>query len=225
MRSRRRAIGSRGETLMAPQDRQLNRPGGSNSTTPYPVYSVPQSMPKTRMPAVYPLGNAPPSIPWCALVSLVVILFTHGHALSLTASRTSIAQLLALAQKRDIGCTRRLHAGALEKSPIGGLVKDFAQRAQQNFPERTHPCSSVAKRVDTKGASRTLAALRPLSTRNHSRADSITITAIRTAITPVTIASSRSLKTSRPVVLVAGPVASCCACARNPMRGLGSKTL
>src|ERR1017187_6258247 len=53
MSERRVGMGSRGETLIAPQTmhtrRSLLRPSASRSTMPYPVYSVPQSMPRTRM--------------------------------------------------------------------------------------------------------------------------------------------------------------------------------
>ena len=42
-------MGSRGESLMAPQVRQTRLSSGPSSTTPKPVYSVPQSTPRTRM--------------------------------------------------------------------------------------------------------------------------------------------------------------------------------
>ena len=37
---------------MAPQTMHTRRSSSSNSTNPYPVYSVPQSMPRTRMEEV-----------------------------------------------------------------------------------------------------------------------------------------------------------------------------
>jgi len=53
MRAKRRASGSRGESLIAPQVRHTKRPPECISTTPYPVYSPPQSTPKTRTQKVY----------------------------------------------------------------------------------------------------------------------------------------------------------------------------
>ena len=47
--ARRCGRGSRGESLMAPQVRQTRASSGRSSTTPKPVYSVPQSTPRTRM--------------------------------------------------------------------------------------------------------------------------------------------------------------------------------
>src|SRR5579864_1418219 len=49
MVDKRADIGSRGESLTAPQVRHVNLPSWQSSTTPYPVYSVPQSIPRTRI--------------------------------------------------------------------------------------------------------------------------------------------------------------------------------
>ena len=52
-----------------------------------------------------------------------------------------------------------------------------AKLTRSNAYESLHPCSSAAKRVATNGDSFTLACLRPESTRTHSTADSIRISA------------------------------------------------
>jgi len=91
------------------------------------------------------------------------------------------------------------------------------------YAKSLHPCSSVAKRVVTKGDSFTLACLRPESTFTHSTTDSIRIRVIIAIRVPVTIASRRSLKIKRR--LAPGLETSCAACDKNPMRGLGSKIL
>src|SRR5437660_2666863 len=46
---RRAGIGSRGGRLIAPPVKQCRCPVSASSTIPKPVYSVPQSMPRTRM--------------------------------------------------------------------------------------------------------------------------------------------------------------------------------
>ena len=104
---------------------------------------------------------------------------------------------------------------------------DFRSRCQllKFAIPRIHPCSSVAKPLGTNGVSFTPACLRPESTLSHRNADSIKINATIKIKTPVTSASRRSLKMRREFAAVAGPIASCRACARNPIRGLGSNIL
>src|SRR5437879_1007068 len=68
----------------------------------------------------------------------------------------------------------------------------------------------------------------PLSTRHHSIADSIRISATRTTNIPVTAASSLSLKIRRRIsfnFVGIAPEANAAAWARNPIRGFGSNTL
>src|SRR4029077_11005538 len=137
-----------------------------------------------------------------------------------------------LAAKRGVSGARRCQLPLTQEASIGRFVENLSQGGKENLSARLelssqqsdclHPCSS-AKRVATKGDSFTLACLRPESTRSHSTADSIRITVTITIRVPVTTASRRSLKISR--AFAPAPEASCAACERKPMRGLGSKIL
>src|SRR5262252_6056083 len=116
---------------------------------------------------------------------------------------------------------------ALQKSFVRSFVENLAQHPEkksQRLGEYTHAFSS-ANRVNTKGASFTRASSLPIRTRIHWCIDSIKTSVTITTRPAVTAASSRLLKMSLAVAPVAGPAASACAWAKNPLRGLGSNTL
>src|SRR5277367_3370266 len=85
-----------------------------------------------------------------------------------------------------------------------------------------HLGCSTANRVATNGDSFTLASLRPESTWIHTMADSININAIMKIKTPVTTASSLSLKIKWALPRLAANIR---ACDKNPIRTLGSNIL
>src|ERR1044071_6082122 len=85
--------------------------------------------------------------------------------------------------------------------------------------------ASSAYAVGTNGDSWVATWRRPEITLIHCSADSITITLTNRTKSPQTAASSWSLKILRCRPAMAGPEANCRACASNPIRGLGSKTL
>src|SRR5262249_20449048 len=137
-----------------------------------------------------------------------------------------------LAKKGRVSFRRGVRLATGEKASIGGFIEYLAQSSQAERHDLTeprsehdpyrHPCSSKAKRVMTKAASCTEACLRPVRTLTHSRVDSnrmrVTISTRRAVMT----ASRRKLNTSRAS---APEAASWRACARKPIRGLGSKIL
>src|SRR5262249_14522942 len=162
----RSAMGSRGDSLMAPQVRQINLLSRASSTTPKPVYSVPQSMPSTRISqSLAPYANH--AVYWLAALG------------------TAASYEFLLAQKRGVSRGAGTHAMTKQETGVGGFVEDLAQNVaqQRNKPrgrcrsqisQFAHPCSS-AKRVATNGDSLTLAGTRPEITLTHNQADSTRI--------------------------------------------------
>src|SRR6185369_445707 len=105
---------------------------------------------------------------------------------------------------------------------------DFADERAHCAQSGSHGCSSATQRLRTNGVSFARASERPLRILIQSVVDSIRMSATNITSTPVTEASRRSLKINCDTVCVGLPAAfsaSCCACARNPMRGFGSRIL
>src|SRR6185369_7742647 len=159
----RRAMGSRGESLMAPQVRQTRLSLGPSSTTPKPVYSVPQSTPRTRMReslsqfkrfTVANLDGGRASSPVlskrrsgerspCGDGSL-----TRPHTEPTTfGGRPSSIQLLAapraacfcdfmLPAEGGVGIAGRYQMLLVQKARIRGFVENLAQRGGNNGRER-----------------------------------------------------------------------------------------
>src|SRR6476646_4519515 len=140
----RRAMGSRGESLMAPQVRQTRLSLGPSSTTPKPVYSVPQSTPRTRM-----RGSL------SQFLAFAVGNLDGGHATSpvfcnrlcgragrpssiqpLAAPRAACFSHFMLLAKGGVGGAGGLQMPLLQEAGVGGLIENFTQRGDNSSREK-----------------------------------------------------------------------------------------
>ena len=135
----RRAMGSRGESLMAPQVRQTRVSSWPSSTTPKPVYSVPQSTPSTRMGeslshfSRFPVvlvgrGRLRTVLPLCRVA------VRRGTSPSLHSAASGPARLcdFVLPAKGGIRLPGRCQLPLIQETRIGRFVKNFAQGGQEN---------------------------------------------------------------------------------------------
>src|ERR1700758_1883725 len=120
----------------------------------------------------------------------------------------------------------------MKEACVGGFIEYFAQRVEQ---KSASPHDAVgylplhilpsAWRVTTKGDSFTWACSRPVRMAIQWRRDSNSTIPTITSRNAVTTASRRLFQISRAVALARGPAARARACARKPIRGLGSNIL